>query len=312
MLEALRQELARCAAQIRRRDKVTAMLGQRRAEQEALRQQETALREILEREKSDVERLERTSAAALLYTILGKKEERLDKEQQEFYAARLKYSVAARQLADCTGDMEALERELASLSGCQAAYDKVFQEIQSLLRDDPAYGERVCGLEEALGRADSQLRELDEAIAAGNAAVEQVQRIGESLDSASGWGTWDLFGGGVLSDLAKYSCLDDAQAGVEDLQRLLDRFRTELADVSLSADLEPVNVDGFLQFADFFFDGLIADWAVLSRIEDAQDRMARLQEQLRLALTRLLDLRFAQAADRAALEAQLCQLVTAL
>ena len=50
MLEALRQELARCAAQIRRRDKVTAMLGQRRAEQEALRQQETALREILERE----------------------------------------------------------------------------------------------------------------------------------------------------------------------------------------------------------------------------------------------------------------------
>ena len=39
-LEALRPELARCAAQIRRRDKVTAMLEQRRAEQEALRQQD--------------------------------------------------------------------------------------------------------------------------------------------------------------------------------------------------------------------------------------------------------------------------------
>jgi len=33
-----------------------------------------------------------------------------------------------------------------------------------------------------------------------------------------------------------------------------------------------VNVDGFLRFADYFFDGLFADWAVLDRINQSQEQ----------------------------------------
>ena len=41
------------------------------------------------------------------------------------------------------------------------------------------------------------------------------------LDSAQGWGTWDVIGGGLLTDLMKYSRLDDAQASMERLQSAL-------------------------------------------------------------------------------------------
>ena len=72
-------------------------------------------------------------------------------------------------------------------------------------------------------------------------------------------------GGGLIADLAKHSRLDDAQASVEYLQSQLRAFRTELADVTISADFQ-VNIDGFLRVADYVFDGIFADWAVLDRI----------------------------------------------
>ena len=40
----------------------------------------------------------------------------------------------------------------------------------------------------------------------------------------------------------------------------------------ITADLQ-VTVDSFLKFADFFFDGLFADWAVLDHINQAQSRV---------------------------------------
>ena len=56
--------------------------------------------------------------------------------------------------------------------------------------------------------------------------------------------------------------LDDAQEQIEQLQVELRRFKTELADVEIAADLQ-VTVDSFLQFAAFFFDGLFADLSLI-------------------------------------------------
>ena len=107
-----------------------------------------------------------------------------------------------------------------------------------------------------------------------------------SLDSAEGWGTWDLFGGGLISDLAKHSHLDEAQGAIEHLQSELRRFKTELADVTIHADMQ-VNVDGFLRFADYFFDGLFADWAVLDKISQSQSQVQNTKSQIEGVLSRL-------------------------
>lgn len=53
--------------------------------------------------------------------------------------------------------------------------------------------------------------------------------------------------------------------------RLLD-FQQELKDVELPLDLR-MEVGGFLSFADFFFDGLIADYLVQSRIGEAREQV---------------------------------------
>ena len=50
-------------------------------------------------EQADVDRLEGHSLAAFFYQVIGKMDEKLDKERQEAYAARVKYDAALHDLS---------------------------------------------------------------------------------------------------------------------------------------------------------------------------------------------------------------------
>ncbi len=309
MIEQLRAELSALAEKLERKKKIESMLQNLMSEERELTQSERDLKATLIKEQADVDRLERTTVTSILHAMLGNIAVKLDKEQQEALAAKLKYDAAVRQLDDCKMRRDALIREKESLSGCTGQYDAVFTNIQNLLRADPAYAEQLCDLERRRGEVVSQLKELSEAVSAGNAAMRQIDAVENCLNSAEGWGTWDLIGGGLLSDMAKHSHLDNAQAGAEHLQVLLSRFKSELADVRIDACLGAVNIDGFLRFADYFFDGLIADWSVLSRIHDSQSSVHQVKQQVNNALTKLYAIQNKRAAEKEALDKQIAELV---
>jgi len=48
-----------------------------------------------------------------------------------------------------------------------------------------------------------------------------------------------------------------------------------------------VSVDGFLRFADYFFDGLFADWAVLDKISQSKSSVQSTKSQIESVLSRL-------------------------
>ena len=116
-------------------------------------------------------------------------------------------------------------------------------------------------------------KEINEAIAAGEQALNSLYAAQEKLDSAKGWGWLDLFGGGFFTDMIKHSKIEDASQCMENAKYYLKAFQKELNDVHLSMDLR-MEVGGFLSFADFFFDGLVADYLVQSKIEDARRQVA--------------------------------------
>ena len=64
--------------------------------------------------------------------------------------------------------------------------------------------------------------------------------------------------------------------------------RREGTDVTILANLQ-INIDGMLRFADFFFDGLLADSAVLERIKQSLARVEQTREQILTILRRLHD-----------------------
>ncbi len=308
-IEELRKELRDLAEKLGRRAGIESRLTSVKAQEKELMDKEYEVKKILQKEQEDVERLEKTSATSIFFAILGQKEKKLDKEQQEAFAAKLKYDTLVGQLEDCKSQKEALILEKQSLASCDNKYRETYEAIQKELRMDPVFAEKLCEAEKQCSEIRNQLREVAEAEAAGKACLGQINSIEKSLGSAEGWGTWDVLGGGLLSDMAKHSHLDEAQDGANRLQTYLGRFRTELADVKINEQMGQVNIDGFLRFADYFFDGLIADWSVLSRIHDSQKSVGKVKSQVTTALQRLDNVKRMYEQRKRELEQQLDAMV---
>ena len=188
-------------------------------------------------------------------------------------------------------DLEQIQNRLERLSDCERQYQAALSEkIKSIKVSAHPAAQQVAESESRIAALKVQKRELLEAINAGKTALHTVNEVLETLDNAEGWSTWDVMGGGLGVDLAKYAELDDAQEQIEQLQVELRRFKTELADVEITADLQ-VTVDSFLKFADFFFDGLFADWAVLDHINQAQSRVENTKDQIKRVLALLKKMR---------------------
>jgi hypothetical protein len=108
--------------------------------------------------------------------------------------------------------------------------------------------------------------------------------------------------------MAKHEHLDNAQANVVALQGVLRRFKTELADINIQANMQ-VNVDGFLRFADYFFDGLFADWTVGEKIKESQYSVVDVRRKIKKALDKLTALDKAADQQIAALKSNIEALV---
>ena len=118
----------------------------------------------------------------------------------------------------------------------------------------------------------NEMREIREAIQAGERALSSLRKAEEKLTSASNWGLWDIFGGGLISGIAKHSKMNEATSYMEEAKRNLTVFQRELRDVNGTYNLS-LDIGGFLSFADFFFDGVIADYLVQTKINDAKTQV---------------------------------------
>lgn len=138
----------------------------------------------------------------------------------------------------------------------------------------------------------SNEQEIREAIQAADTALFHLRNAQQKLRSAKNWGIYDLFGGGFFSTLIKHSKMDRARDEVEAARNAVCRFSRELSDVAGSAQFE-MDTDDFLAFADYFFDGFLADYMVQSRIGRAREqidsaifRISRIRDQLSSQLGR--------------------------
>ena len=281
------EKLRKLQAQVARQEKLRAVVEELYRNIDRLEERERELAAARAREQADVDRLEGRTLAAFFYGLTGSKEDRLEQERQEARAAAVKHDAGLLQLRQAREELRLRQEEWDALRGCEQRYqDTLREKAQAVKREDPVRGAEILRLEEEIGRLDRHSTELAEAVAAGEQALDQVDRVLDHLNDAEGFSTWDLLGGGLLADLAKHDQLDQAQGEIEQLQLCLDRFRTELADVTIRADMQ-VQIDGFLRFADYFFDGLFADWTVMDRIQQAKSRVSDTRAQIRNVLDRL-------------------------
>ncbi len=109
--------------------------------------------------------------------------------------------------------------------------------------------------------------EVREAIYAADDALEHLMRAKQCLNSAGNWGLLDLFGGNMITGLMKHGKMATAEREIEEARWALKNFSRELSDVEGASS---IHINDFLTFADFFFDGFVADIFVQSKIGNAK------------------------------------------
>lgn len=127
--------------------------------------------------------------------------------------------------------------------------------------------------------------EIYEAIDAGEKSLKSLRKAQQYLNSAGTWGLFDMFGGNLITGIMKHSKINNATRCIEDARYDLRKFQRELKDVDTI--VPEVNVGDFLTFADFFWDGFVADILVQSKISKGKKQVAEAISRVEAILAQL-------------------------
>ena len=157
------------------------------------------------------------------------------------------------------------------------------------MANDPSMPVKLHDLVEREFLAQQSIIEITEALQAGSEAQDKLLEAAGSLDTASVYSTWDAFlGGGVIVTAMKHQELEKSNNYIHGAQRALQRFHNELLDVQeMRHDTLQIETDGFVKFADYFFDDIFSEWSIHSKIATSIDRIRRVWDDVANTLNEL-------------------------
>ena len=130
-------------------------------------------------------------------------------------------------------------------------------------------------------------RELEEAIRASETALEKLEKAKASLESASGWGIFDIIGGGFISSAVKHSKVQQARNLFNEARNAVAVFVDELDDVTEFTDVD-IDTGDALKVFDIFLDNVFVDILAQKKIREAADHVARCIFQVRTVQAELI------------------------
>lgn len=242
------------------------------------------------KEENDVQKIE-NGLGGLMWSVLGRKEEMLDKERREAYAAKVRYDSAVTQMEILEKSIKNYTDELAAIEGDRQQYLEEINSEISLIRNGRPLTEKDRSLLEGyMETLVAQNAEIQQALDEGEQSVYIIDDVLKYLDKASDMCTVDFFMDNILVDMIKHENLDKAQDAIYALQAQLRRFRSEMVDVDISADVE-VNLDEFTRFADIFWDTWFTDWEVSDKVTDSINSIRKIRSRVEGAVKDLLVLK---------------------
>ena len=294
----MRDELSLLQAQLTYKKRLEAMLRELQSQQEPLAEKVKRLEAKMRSERKDVEELEGKSLAAFFYFCLGKKDEKLDTERREYYAARIKYEAARRELDAIETDIESTREDLADLADCEQRYAQAIEAKRVAIENaGTALSQEFLDWKRSLNSLRSQERELEEAISAGTNVLRIASDVINSLRNVESLGYLDLFGSNPLTNMAKHETLDEAQKNIEQLQVELQRFNKELVDIPSRETLQG-SIERMLAFSESFFENLLTEATLPERLRQARGEVEHVLDPilgiLRQLQTRLEEVRHKQ------------------
>lgn len=248
--------------------------------------------EQLNQIKEKLEHLESFSFINLYRNLTGKQDEIQEEETGKAAALELKINEAKLMKQDLLKDLQNIKQELNQFNEEQLKQqlEMIILKKESWIKENqPEKAQQLQQLEESELHCKNLLIEIEEAKSAGEEALNQLYNALDSLQTASSYSTWDTFlGGGLLATYLKHEKLDESESKIHNAQIALQRFKNELLDIEeLDAKNLEVTTDGFVKFADYFFDDIFSAWSIHSKISSSKEQITRVTGDVRNTLNKL-------------------------
>ncbi|BBH22834.1 hypothetical protein Back11_41790 [Paenibacillus baekrokdamisoli] len=302
MLDALNAKLAAAKEQGRRHEVWQGRLGRLQQDLVTEEQKLKVCEEQLREEQGDIDRLLKLSFTSLWAALLHNKQEKLAHEEQELLSAKLKHEEALREVKSIQEDIGDLEQKLQGVQYWKQELEQILREKEQIMRNEGTERSiQLHKLEDQRSDLVVLVKELQEAYSAGQTVQTHLNVAIDRMESAKGWGTYDLLGGGILSTHMKHSRVDEAMDNIRNAQNSLRRFQQELSDVRLTLNVR-FDASNFLKFSDYFFDGFIADILMQGKIKATLAQIEQKHDEVITVMTQLGDAKRKAEAELAGIE----------
>ncbi|HYE10289.1 MAG TPA: hypothetical protein VEF53_08920 [Patescibacteria group bacterium] len=258
---------------------------------------ENEMQEVLQQynaETVDVDQMKKDSLSNTLLKLIKKYEGKLDKETQEMLAAKMEYDKASDRVLDLYSERNELKSRISSLLVNKQDYEAELRKREEVVKTSITSKAYIIyrKLQEERETLEKQLIEIEEAKRAAAYVMSTAQSALEHLQSAEGWATYDIWArGGVISHMAKYSHIDNAQADFNRLSYQIKDLKKELADINIIEASYDVGIDATTRMFDFWFDNIFTDLNVRDKIRADEEEVSKLIHGIESIITKLEETR---------------------
>lgn len=237
----------------------------------------TNLKNQLDEENHDIEKLKKVSVTSVIAKVKGDKEQRLKKEEQEAVVLLNKIQGLETQVASQKNDVNSLTQHVEDLKNLnirlgqnkEALVKLIYQSTQGV--PDPVeekVEKELQSLLKSYNPIQAEIQNKQKVVYYLQSAYNDLNNAYESLNSASNYNNWDMFfGGGMITDSIKHSRMSNARDAVGRANNSIDLAR------NLDPNLPGINafVQDFSLFFNIMFDNIFEDWNIQNKISNSLD-----------------------------------------
>jgi hypothetical protein len=176
--ESLNAQLIEARKAVQERDHILSLMAAIDRHLSERRRELSLLVTQLKYEKQDVSALEGMSLEAFFYTVLGRREEQLEKETAEYLDLKMTTEKCRLTIASLQAQLQQFEEELVILADCDDELEAAKQrQIEFLISLGNSESQRLAELSEKLTESKAVQQQLNGVLVVGRQAVKIIEEI---------------------------------------------------------------------------------------------------------------------------------------